>query len=171
METANLELKLPEMNMHKTVATFVSGELNKSLWNFQKDIPEAILAFKSFFNSIGKQFPVNYNSSDEKMRNISVYKVFSNEELSNQQLKTLFSTIRQKKVISWQAYPEYNVPQLTTNFTLTKNLYFNNAIENLASAIEMSIISARNIAFLAYYNWKGESSKIDPNIQTLHTEL
>lgn len=168
---SNLNINLPEMNMHTTVATFVSGELNKSYWKFVDEIPDAILAFNSFYNSIGKQYPVNYNSKDVRMNNISIYKVFSNDELSNQQLKSLFSTIRQKKVVSWKAYPEYSVPQMTTPFNLANNLYFNNAIENLASAIEMSIISARNTAILAYNNWKGDKSKIDPNLDNTQDEL
>ncbi|CAD5114295.1 DgyrCDS3437 [Dimorphilus gyrociliatus] len=171
LQTSGFEMEFPSLQMHQTVATFVNAELNSSFWEFGEEKPEVILAIKSFYNSIGKQTPINYNSDNEQMKNLSVYKIFSNNELTDNQLNKLFKNIRQKKVISWKAYPEYSTPQLTNSFILADNLYYNNAIESLASAIEMSIISARNSAILAYYKWKGDDKKIDPNLNTFHAEL
>lgn len=39
------------------------------------------------------------------------------------------------------------------NFTLYKGLYHINAIEWAASAMEMSVIGAKNVANLAYNDW------------------
>ena len=44
---------------------------------------------------------------------------------------------------------------------LHDRLYFVNAIEAAASAMEMSVIGARNVAILAFNQWFGHFDKID----------
>jgi prenylcysteine oxidase/farnesylcysteine lyase len=50
---------------------------------------------------------------------------------------------------AWQAYPQFSPPEQYSPFLLAPGLYYNNAIENFASAMEMSAIAARNSALLA----------------------
>ena len=42
------------------------------------------------------------------------------------------------------------------NFTLHRNLHHVNPIEWVASAMECSVIGAKNVANLAYNQWKGK---------------
>lgn len=44
---------------------------------------------------------------------------------------------------------------------LHDRLYFINAVEAAASAMEMSVIGARNVAILAFNQWFGHFDKID----------
>jgi hypothetical protein len=48
--------------------------------------------------------------------------------------------------IEWSAYPKYDPPEQLTPFQLAPGLYYANAIETGASAIEMSAIAGRNAA-------------------------
>jgi hypothetical protein len=50
---------------------------------------------------------------------------------------------------AWMAYPQFSPPEQYSPFVLAPGLYYNNAIENFASAMEMSAIAARNSALLA----------------------
>ena len=48
----------------------------------------------------------------------------------------------------WLAYPKFAPPEQFQPFQLADGLYLNNAWENAASAMEMSIVAARNCALL-----------------------
>ena len=48
--------------------------------------------------------------------------------------------------LDWAAYPKYNPPEKLTPFRLAPALYYANAIETGASAMEMSAIAGRNAA-------------------------
>ena len=58
-------------------------------------------------------------------------------------------------VISWplsspvQAYPRFDPPEDFARWELAEGLYYPNAIENAASAMEMSALAGRNAALLA----------------------
>ena len=78
-----------------------------------------------------------------------MWKVFSNNLLTEGELATLFQTINETRVIDWLAYPEYDGSQTPGNFTLHPGLYHINTIEFAASAMEMGVIGARNVALLA----------------------
>jgi len=113
------------------------------------------------FYSIGLQMPVDLEGSregrgmlDAALRGMpAIFKVFAPNELSEAQLDDIFEE-RQgpPKVLDWYAYPEYTVPQVLTPFLLDAeegSLIYLNAIEQAASAMEMSAVSARNAANLA----------------------
>ena len=74
-----------------------------------------------FFNSLASNYPVD--KGDGIKGTPSVWKVFSNELLSNQELNTLFSTINETHVINWKAYPEYDGTYSSENFRLHPGLY------------------------------------------------
>ncbi len=60
-------------------------------------------------------------------------------------------------VADWLAYPDYDVRQRASidglSFELHPGLYYINAIEWAASALEMSAVGAKNVANLAYERW------------------
>jgi len=112
------------------------------------------------FYSIGLQLPVNVDSKKEARRllqealkgEIATFKVFAPEVLDDTQLDKIFR-IRDgtAEVLDWYAYPQYSSPQPLRTFTLDgkdSSLIYLNAIEQTASAMEMSAVSARNAANL-----------------------
>ncbi|XP_076613399.1 prenylcysteine oxidase 1 [Chaetodon auriga] len=99
-----------------------------------------------------------------------VWKVFSPEPLSQKQLQDIFLSWDSVSETKWLAYPSYRPPQRQTPpFILHNRMYYLNAVEWAASAMEMSAISARNVALLAHHRWHQQVSKIDQ--EDLHTRL
>ena len=99
----------------------------------------------------------------------SVWKVFSNNPLTEDELGILFQTINETRVIDWLAYPEYDGSQTPGNFTLYPGLYHINTIEFAASAMEMGVIGARNVAMLAASHFGIDIQ--DRRSQNFHVEL
>ena len=99
-----------------------------------------------------------------------VWKVFSPQPLSQEQLQNMFLSWDPVSETRWLAYPAYRPPhRKTPPFILHNRLYYLNAVEWAASAMEMSAISARNVALLAHHRWHGQVGKIDQ--EDLHTRL
>ena len=136
---------------HQTVCTMVQGDINYETFKFadKSSVIDDIFTTNRtlFFNSLARNYPVDKDDGIEGTP--SVWKVFSNELLSNQELNTLFSTINETHVINWKAYPEYDGTYSSGNFTLHPGLYHINTLEFAASAMEMAVIGARNVAMLA----------------------
>ncbi|CAE7407920.1 PCYOX1 [Symbiodinium natans] len=112
------------------------------------------------FNSIGL-----HNSSrrgDGKL----IWKVFSPAPLTEEQSKELFPNAQKCETFGWWAYPKYEVRDAKskdTDFCLDgAGLYYCNAIEETASAMEMAVLGAKNCVLLASHRWKGTRSNIDP---------
>lgn len=147
---------------HRTVTTFIQGHRNLSAINLKDSKINSILTMAGveLFNSFAINSPVN--SQADK----SVYKIFSQNPLTESQLDDLFTERRETKVVDWLAYPRYRFPQSLGKFVFNApGLYYTNAIETAASAMEMSAISGRNVALLAYNKWHGKHSKIDAILQ------
>lgn len=66
----------------------------------------------------------------------------------------IFFKVGQVDKIVWKAYPHYSTENRLDKFKLHKGLYHVNAIEWAASAMEMSAIGGRNVAILAYKDFK-----------------
>ncbi|XP_013406982.1 prenylcysteine oxidase isoform X2 [Lingula anatina] len=167
-------------DFHRTVATYVRGVPNISKFGQQRldDLPTAILVSNPnlIFNSIGLQRPVDkkYRNPDGTVdKSHPVYKVFSQEPLSDEQLGELFTTIDSKDVVDWMAYPHYKSSEKLLNFQLHDQMYYLNSIELAASCMETSAIGGRNVALLAYNRWFGIQGKIDnlPKTSGGKTEL
>ena len=115
---------------------------------------------KAPFYSIGLQLPVDVEHSDEARALLraalrggeAVWKVFAPAILTGEQLDRIFATrVGEAEVLDWYAYPQYTAPQRMSPFVLDRqrgSLLYLNAIEQTASAMEMSAISARNAANL-----------------------
>lgn len=153
---------------HRTVATFVCGKLNNSAFQGQH-VPDEILTNNGtlVFNSIGIVFPVSGIDPGRK----TVYKVFSQKTLSDEQIHSLFDDIQEVKIKDWLAYPHYTTPEESPPFILYSGLYYINAIEWAASAMEMSAIGGKNVALLAYNLWNDKTNLIDNQVRILRDEL
>lgn len=133
----------------RTLATIVKGRINPKYFGFEapEHVPDLIISTSEStdFNSIGKIRPV----ADQKTcddGNIPVWKIFSRKPLTD--VKSMFDEITFHDQIDWLAYPNYSTKQGFYNFSLFKDLFYSNAMEWSASAIETSIIGARNVALL-----------------------
>ncbi len=136
----------------QTVATFVKGELNHTAFGFAKasEVPDEIFTVenpKLSFSSIGLQRNVENMKAPKGQK--SVYKVFSREVLTNEQLNHFFTEREKEARITWLAYPHYAPPENFTSFRLDDGVFYANAIERAASAMEMGAIGGRNAALLA----------------------
>jgi len=111
------------------------------------------------FYSIGLQIPVDISSvatADEIVASAErgepqVYKIFAPRPLPEEELDKWItrSPGSAVQVVDWYAYPQYTVPQSFQPFVLDQDgVYYINAIEQVASAMEMSLIGARNVANL-----------------------
>ncbi|KAL3982696.1 Prenylcysteine lyase family protein [Acanthocheilonema viteae] len=131
-------------------ATFVEGSLRASHWSLSKnDMLTAVISCNNSlsYNAIAQILPVDYQESESLPRTDSnkIWKIFSSKNLTDSDLSLYFSEIKNIKRVSFLAYPEYKkYPADRPKFRLTKNICFVNAIEWLASAIEMSAIGGRN---------------------------
>lgn len=147
-------------HMHRTVATFVKGQVldkYKDLSILSCDIDGQHGG--SFFTSLSKLMPVHNvgprrsnnkdNEQPQQSSESNVHKVFSNRRLDHHELYALFDQIDDIQEINWLAYPDYrSVGQPLPPFRLRAGIYYLNAIEWAASAIEMSLIGAKNVALL-----------------------
>ena len=95
----------------RTVATLVAGSVNTSHFQYTGspgDFPSIVLTMEVpniSFNCIGQQSTVN-----QKLPNETVYKVFSRQLLSDQDISALFSHVNSTVLKNWLAYPHYDPP-------------------------------------------------------------
>lgn len=137
---------------HRTVATIVHGKINHTYFTCpdEHSVPDLIISIgkDNFFNSVGKITPVNNNDED-----MPVWKVFSLMPLKQYELNMLFLEQYETQVFDWLAYPHYavyNTDSTNDTFILHEDLFYVNAVEWAASCMEMSVISGKNAAILAY---------------------
>lgn len=177
------EPKLPEItgSYHTMVASVVHGYLNCTYFGFPdpKLFPfTSVLTTETadlFFNSASSICPVNISTGFRRKQphEARVYKVFSPKPLEKDELKTLFKSYYSVQVIEWKAYPRYGSSQEMPPMILHDSLYYLNGIEWAASAMEMSSVTAKNIALLAYHRWSRQLEMIDQKdlMHKIKTEL
>ncbi|NXS54613.1 PCYOX oxidase, partial [Brachypteracias leptosomus] len=161
---------------HQTVTTLVHGRVNASFFGYQDPSAfnfGAIFTTENpnlFISSLGVVSPVEDVGAAGKLPlQSAVWKVFSKEVLTKEQLNLLFSSYDSVKVKSWLAYPHYSPPERCPPIILHDNIYYLNGMERAASAMEMSAIAAKNAALLAYHRWYGNAHKVDQ--EDLHEKL
>ncbi|KAG8232244.1 hypothetical protein J437_LFUL011797 [Ladona fulva] len=144
---------VPDGRYHRTVCTIVKGKLNHRYFGERNEANE-IYSIKDnlLINSVARIYSVHKRPRKGESE---VWKVFSQKPLSKDDLSEMFLRLIDVKVVDWLAYPHYDSNQTLGSFVLAKNLYHVNAIEWAASAMEMSVIGAKNVALLAYKNWRG----------------
>lgn len=158
-----------ETTYHQTIATFVKGSLNPLAFH-QPNVPKEVLTFQPdlLFNSIGRVYPVN---DIENREEDEVYKVFSQQPIPKGDLDEYFKDIEMIKERDWLAYPQYEPPESLPPFFLYPGLYYINGIELTASAMEMSVIAAKNVALLAFNLWNNMVDKVDHYNRVYKDEL
>lgn len=141
---------------HRTVATLVHGQVDPGYIGLSQDqltMTNFVIDPTTNVNSFALLAPVNYLKDTELP---SVWKVFSQKPLTQQELDNIFKTREQVVTCDWLAYPHYSAPQsqstLASKFKLDDNLYHINAVEWAASAMEMSVIGAKNVANMIIEN-------------------
>lgn len=164
---------------HHTVSTLVHGMVNMSYLGTTEPASEFtvsdVLTTDSkgcIINSLSALDPVHIPQGYKRppASQAKVWKVFSQEPLSQEQLQDIFVSWDSVSETRWLAYPSYrSLHRKTPPFILHDRMYYLNAVEWAASAMEMSAISARNVALLAHHRWHQQVSKIDQ--EDLHTRL
>ncbi|XP_048876584.1 prenylcysteine oxidase 1 [Brienomyrus brachyistius] len=162
----------------QTVSTLVRGVLNMSFLGSTEspsDFRVSDILTKEHgglaINSLSSLDPVHipdgYVRPPASVK--KVWKVFSPQPLSEDQFRQMFLSWDVISVEPWLAYPAYSPPHRKPPFILHDHLYYLNAIEWAASAMEMSAIAARNLALLAHHQWHGLQGKVDQ--EDLHSRL
>lgn len=155
---------------HNTVATFVHGKVNVTHYGLESptDMPTAVLTCNTnlLLNSFGQHLPVDFDSTSDIIPPIDgnvVGKLFTNKIPTEEEVKRYFESIEEVRTVSWMAYPEYDFKKSDDlpPFLLNERLYYVNAIELAASAMEMSSLAGRNVALLAFNHWHDSLEKID----------
>jgi len=146
---------------HRTVATFVHGELNWPAVGLHEGEVDDIITINTDlkFNSISAILPIDYTKSSPSVP--KVYKVFSQKPLSKEELDRLFMIRHETKVIDWLAYPHYIPPDILVPFKLARRLYYTSGAEWGGSCMEMSAIAGRNVALLAHNEWVGWPERVN----------
>lgn len=77
-----------------------------------------------------------------------------------------YVSVRQETIrINWGAYPHYKAPEVFAPFILDgQHLYYVNAFENAASAMETSAVAAENIARLIVSRFFSQEPLISSNL-------
>jgi prenylcysteine oxidase/farnesylcysteine lyase len=149
---------------HRTVAEFIQGQINTEFFgvsgndrNFPTTILTAGMEGAPFpFCSVAVEIPSEI--TQDQVRDytkpiteepIRVWKVFVPEPMTEEEKEAMFSEIKDRKTFDWLAYPEYKPPEEFPPFILDDGVFYINAIEKAASAMEMSAIGAKNAALLA----------------------
>ncbi|XP_077979266.1 prenylcysteine oxidase 1-like [Glandiceps talaboti] len=163
------EIKNFPQPYHRTVATFVDGQLDAKAFGCSdmKTCPNAILTTrdnKFGINSVAHNFAVDYQKEKVDTQK-PVWKVFSKKPLSGEQFDKIFKSREETKVVDWLAYPHYNPPDILPEFELYDRLYYINGVEWAASAMDMVAVGSKNTALLAYNKYYELNDKIDQQIK------
>nr|XP_057912837.1 prenylcysteine oxidase 1 isoform X2 [Doryrhamphus excisus] len=164
---------------HQVFSTLIHGVLNTSYLGIKRPASEFTVsevlttdckgsAIYSLMSVDPVHIPARY--SRPPASHSQVWKVFSPQSLVQEELQRMFLSWDSVSETQWLAYPAYRTPiRHTPPFILHSRLYYLNAVEWAASAMEMSAISARNAALLAHHRWYGQTGRVDQ--EDLHTRL
>eukprot|EP00798_Chlamydomonas_sp_ICE-L_P018393 gene18393-24865_t len=135
-----------EIEFQTTATTYVRGTLQKGFFGVApgESMPETVFLTEHADSHISS-VALKYSGEEGH-----VYKAFSQQPLEPNVLEQLFSA--EYSVLSvddWKAYPKFSPPERFAPFELAPGIFYNNAIENAASAMEMSVIVGVNSAILA----------------------
>ena len=142
---------------HRTVSTLVRGRLNlTSLGVTEHHRPTSHYIFVSGelpFWSVELMTPVDYDPEPDQEL-VPVYRLFSHSPLSRDTISAVFSSVLSVREEDWLAYPLYSTRDDFSSFQPSPGLFYINRIEWAASAMEMSVIGAKNVVNLVklYFN-------------------
>ncbi|KAL7846876.1 hypothetical protein SRHO_G00218560 [Serrasalmus rhombeus] len=156
---------------HHLVTTLVLGQVNTSYLGIDQkpadfDVSDIFTTDNEAlaFNSLSSVDPTPLLPGYHRppVNESKVWKLFSQEPLSEEQLREIFVSWERVWEKRWLAYPSYSSsPHPMPPFVLHDRLYYLSAIEWAASCMELSVVAARNMALLAYHHWHDQTDKID----------
>ncbi|GMH43283.1 hypothetical protein BSKO_11205 [Bryopsis sp. KO-2023] len=137
--------KIPSRQFQTTVTTYVRGKLKSKYFNADW-LPKKSAVFvtehaKTPFSSVA--FKEQFSDGTQ------LFKIFSSEAPSKSVLSDMFEKPEIVSQREWLAYPVFDPPETFSPFVFTPGIFYNNAIENSASALEMSAIAGKNSANLS----------------------
>ncbi|KAK9735535.1 hypothetical protein RND81_04G211000 [Saponaria officinalis] len=139
-------ISVPERKMQHTYTTFIKGLLNPAYFGLRKvaEIPDLVGTLEN------PDIPFSCISVLKRHKGGDItYKMFSRKPLDDTLLDQIFRTRKETIRINWAAYPHYKPPEAFAPFILDEqHLYYVNAFESAASAMETGAVSAENIARL-----------------------
>ena len=147
----------------RTIATFVHGEINPAFFGLSEfgsafplviettEFEGAPFVYRTLAVNVPCELPTK--EANEYLKPlcqdpVRTWKVFSPQPLTREQLGQMFSKIDDVAAVDWLAYPAYNPPEEFPSFKLDDGVFYINAIEKAASAMEMSAIGAKNASLL-----------------------
>ncbi|KAF0718633.1 Aste57867_1568 [Aphanomyces stellatus] len=146
LTTIDVPVSVPRRPFQTTHTTFVTGSLNATRFAARAgNVPGTILTTESLrvpFSAIGLQA----DAGDAP----PLYKVFSRTPWTDAAVAAWFVDGTAIRRYPWRAYPTYTPPETFAKFELADGLYYVNAIESAASAMEMSAVGGRNVALLVH---------------------
>ena len=158
---------------HRTVCTMVRGELNTSGPGLSQTdfFTSHYIYLSSTFPvwSVETMTPVDYSEADTDLP--SVHRLFSHQPLSEDILLSLFRSIDEILETDWLAYPHYQPGAELGSFTLDPGLYYINTVEAAASAMEMSVLGARNVVNLVKTDFPDSANVMSSQTESNKTEL
>ncbi|XP_071792006.1 prenylcysteine oxidase 1-like [Asterias amurensis] len=156
----------------RTVATFIHGQPNPEAFGKKPGdyLPDVLTTcnVSQKIRSLSENFQVDITEDNKNVD--AVYKVFSSEQLTDERMNSLFVSRKSSKAIDWLAYPHYTENDDLPSFVLSDGVFYINGIEWAASAMEMSVIGARNCALLATKHWQ-HAKGIPSETQEIKTEV
>lgn len=148
----------------RTVAEFVNGRINKEFFGVAQSDPTFPLTIMTTemtgapyeFRDVAVNAPSEATQEETKEyfkrhneEPIRCWKVFTGQPLTEDQKKQMFTDIEDEATVDWLAYPHYHTPEQCPPFILDDGMFYINAIEKAASAMEMSAVGAKNVSLLA----------------------
>ncbi|RHY29036.1 hypothetical protein DYB32_005505 [Aphanomyces invadans] len=142
-------IETPHRPFQTTHATFVQGELNGSKFEVAGPVAAGVVLTTESSNLPFSSMGLQHQRVDAANETVSLFKVFSRSRWSEDHVKEWFDDgASVVKRFPWRAYPTYITPEPIPKFKLADGVYYVNAIESAASAMEMSAVGARNVALL-----------------------
>ena len=169
-------IKSEDREFQITVGTFVQGRINPTFFGLEDltQVPDLILTTemvnpKVDFSTLQKVVPVDVVRPDEMLKYLvhddnTMWRLWSRKPMLESDLDLMFLSRRTTVSKSWHAYPKYKPGQSFPPVILEDKLIYINAIEWAASAMEMSLISAKNAALLIEENIRGRSQKLRDHV-------
>ena len=136
---------------HRTVSTLVEGQLNLTTLGVTEHhhltSHYIFVSHEVPYWSVELMTPVDYDPElDQEL--VPVYRLFSHTPLSRDTIKAVFSSVLSVVEEDWLAYPIYSTQDDFSTFQPRPGLFYINRIEWAASAMEMSVIGAKNVVNL-----------------------
>ncbi|KAL3154565.1 hypothetical protein ABBQ32_014022 [Trebouxia sp. C0010 RCD-2024] len=134
---------IPPRKFQSTVSTFVRGRLNGTYFGVNHPPKGAIMITEHARTPFSAISPARTYADKTNL-----FKLFSKDPMEEEVLSNIFSQHRLIATFPWYAYPHFHPPEQFAPFRLADGLFYSNALENAASCMEISAISAMNSALL-----------------------